>query len=510
LSDHRVTIIGAGVAGLVAAVDLASRGMAVTVAERRGQPGGKMREAPLDGSGIDMGPTVLTMARVFHEVFADAGSSLEKSVRLQPLETLARHAWSESERLDLHADMERSVDAIGAFAGAAEARRYRAFCERARNVYNTLEHAFIRAERPSPVTLTRSVGAGRLGDLFRISPFSSLWRALGQHFQDPRLRQLFGRYATYVGSSPFAAPATLMLIAHVESEGVWTVEGGMQRLPEALAGLAAGLGVRLRYNDGVERIQIAGGRATGVVLESGERIDADAVVCNADVAALASGLFGDGARQAAAPVNSASRSLSALTWAMPACTSGFPLLRHTVFFCRDYAAEFEDIFRRGRTPRDPTVYICAQDRGGGDEPAHSARERLFCLVNAPANGDIGQLNREELDQCERRMTETLDRCGLRLDWQTETCRITTPTEFEALFPATGGALYGRASHGWNASFQRPGSRSRVPGLYLAGGSVHPGAGVPMAAISGRLAAASVVTDLTSSTRSRRQATPGGT
>lgn len=225
MTDKRVIVIGAGIGGLAAALTLAAAGLDVTVLERADRVGGKMRSVPVGGSAIEAGPTVFTMRWVFDELFEEAGTSLEAEIGLRPASLLARHAWSGRERLDLFADVATSADAIAAFAGPREAEGYRRFCARAAEVYRTLEGPFIRADRPSPVDLAQRVGLAGIGSLWRIQPFATLWSALGEYFRDPRLRQLFGRYATYCGASPFEAPATLMLVAHVEQVGVWTVEG---------------------------------------------------------------------------------------------------------------------------------------------------------------------------------------------------------------------------------------------------------------------------------------------
>lgn len=479
-------VIGAGVGGLAAAIDLARAGLEVTVLERAATPGGKLRRVPAGAALVDSGPTVFTMRWVFEELFDDAGDSLTARLRLTPLSVLARHAWGAGGQLDLFADAERSADAIGAFSGAQEARRFRAFCAQAREVYRALEGPYIRSPRPSPLGLARDLGLDGLATLARLRPFSSLWRALGRHFHDPRLRQLFGRYATYCGGSPFLAPATLMLVAQVEMDGVWAVDGGMGELAQALAALAQRLGATVRCGAMVERIVVEQGRARGVVLASGERLEADAVVFNGDVGALAGGLLGDPLRRAVRPVPRSARSLSALTWSIHAPTRGFPLLHHNVFFDDDYASEFADVFGRSRLPTRPTVYVCAQDRL--DEACEPAAERLLCLVNAPATGDRHPFAQDEIDDCARRAFDLLARCGLQVSRQSGSSVATTPADFEALFPATGGALYGRASHGWMLPFTRDGAASALPGLWLAGGSVHPGPGVPMATLSGRLAA----------------------
>jgi 1-hydroxycarotenoid 3,4-desaturase len=497
MRTRKAVVVGAGIAGLVAAVELASAGIDVVVVERAATPGGKLRQIAIGDTRIDAGPTVFTMRFVFDAVFKAAGTTLEQHLKLVPAEILARHAWNGTGHLDLFADIRRSADAIGRFAGPAEARGYLAFCERSRKIYRTLEAPFIKAQQPgSAFNLARRVGLLAPNDLLGMSPFATMWKGLAEHFHDPRLLQLFGRYATYCGSSPWLAPATLMLVAHVEQAGVWMVEGGMHQIARSFEALAKSKGAAFHYNADVTEVLETRGHASGVQLASGERIDADCVIFNGDAAALASGKTGRSAQRAIPPPDGA-RSLSALTWTMTAKAQGFPLLRHNVFFSNDYASEFDDIFRHRRLPKTPTIYICAQDRAD-TEADLDAPERLLVLANAPATGDTTDFNAAGIAACEKATFDLLHRCGLSLVRTAETTVITTPTQWNSLFPATGGALYGQATHGSMAPFRRPASRSKIPGLYLAGGSAHPGPGVPMAALSGRLAAAAVLADKTRS------------
>lgn len=503
--NRQTVIVGAGIGGLVCAVMLAARGHSVSVIEKECAAGGKARQVDVDGVPVDAGPTVFTMRSVFDAVFEAAGAWMEDELRVHRAEILARHAWSDGSQLDLFADHERSCEAVRQFAGARGEAGFRSFSAEAKRIHDILDKPMLRNSKTYPPGLMWRIGLWRVGALLAIRPYESLWKVLHEHFDDPRLIQLFGRYTTYCGSSPFLTPATLMLVAHVEAGGVWAIDGGISALAAALERIARRMGVAFRYSTAVEQIKIAKGRACGVTLADGEYVCADQVVFNGDPAALSGGLLGPNAARAVRRVPEKARSLSALVWLAHARTSGFDLSHHNVFFSSDYAAEFRDI-ASGRPPADPTAYVCALDRGVGRKPA--GRERLQVIVNAPANGGSHALSTREREQCTNAMLDRLNACGLTLE-EPLPHRLVTPEDFSRLFPGTGGALYGRASHGWAASFLRPGSRTAIPGLYCAGGATHPGAGVPMAALSGIQASEALIADLPSTSRFHRRDTAGG-
>ena len=405
-----------------------------------------------------------------------------------------------SERLDLFADVRRSADAIASFSGAEEGRRFLSFCAEARRIYDTLRKPFLMSQRPDPVKLATANGLGGMTGMLRINPFETMWTALGRHFSDPRLRQLFGRYATYCGSSPFEAPATLMLVAHVEQEGVWAVTGGMHRLALALESLATGQGAAFRYGAEVRGIETNNGRVSAVKLATGEVISCSEVIVNCDANALATALFGPAAARVVGQVAPPERSLSAVIWTVRAQSSGFPLTRHNVFFSDDYAAEFRALQRA--VPDDPTVYICAQDR----DDAISGPERLLMLVNAPATGDTLGTDVPRAEAAMRRRLQVmrpasgLAAAGLRRH---------RPRRIRAIVSGHGRRTLWKGITRMDGIISRPAAATALPGLFLAGGSVHPGPGVPMAALSGRLAAESLLNARVSTRWFRRTATAGG-
>jgi len=500
-----VAVIGAGFGGLAAAMRLAARGCAVTVFEAMPEPGGKARSERSGPHALEAGPTVFTMKPVFENLFAEIGADFDSAVKTTPLACLARHFWPDGSELDLFADRDRSSDAIAAFAGPMAAEGFRRFCMDSRSMFEALDLSFMRRAKPGPVELARIAG---LSAMLRIRPFTRLWDALGDYFPDPRLRQLFGRYATYCGSNPFLSPATLMLIAHAEMEGVWAIEGGLPKLAKAMARELERLGGTLRCDARVTRIETRQGRVSAIVLASGEVFPAEAVIVNADTEAFHLGLLGDAMREAVPARARAMRSLSAVTVSFAGHISGPGLPMHNVFFSRDCAREFRQL-AQGTLPEDPTLYLCALDRRDSPMNRLGSEERFLALINAPPRGDDLTFDKLEPNQCQARIEAALSRHGVRILPGRHSPRTMTPQDFEALFPGSGGGLYGRATHGAMASFQRPAARTRIPGLYCAGGSVHPGAGVPMVTISGSLAAEALLTDLASTSRFHPVAMPGG-
>ncbi len=446
-APQRICVVGAGMGGLAAAALLAARGLEVTVLERAPAIGGKTRFVP-PAHGI-------TLREQMDALFDAAGARMPA---LMPAEPVMRHIWDGGATLDLHADATRNADAVGAFAGAAAARGYRDYAARARHVFDVLAAPFTFAPKPSAAALMLNTAVSlRLGR----AALGTLWDGLAPFFPDARLRQVFARAATYIGSSPLLAPATLMMVHHIENQGVWRIGGGAQALAQALADAARAHGATLRCDADVTRVENTAGRASGVTLRNGERISADAVLLNADAMTVAAGLFGPAAAKGlAAPRD---RSFSAVTWPLRSATE------QAVLLPAEPTAEYTEIQYRHRLPAAPSIQLAG----------------TTAMVSAPARS----LSPDAIAACGRHISARLAVVSIDIAGAP-----TTPDDFAAAFPGTQGALYGAAVHGWQAAFQRPAARAPMPGLFLCGGGTHPGAGLAMAAISGRLAAHAILED----------------
>lgn len=497
----RAVVIGAGMGGLAAAIRLAAAGCRVTVIETAETPGGKARARRTEAGPAAMGPTVLTMKSEVDSLFALCGTTTEAEVQITRLPRLARHWWPDSGPLDLYPDREANIDAIRAFAGDREAQGFARFDTAARALYDAFEQPVMRAPKPDLTAIARATLAQpRLWPA--LLPGMTLDRWLGQFFKDPRLRQLFGRYATYVGGRPAHTPAVLSLVWQAEAQGVWAVTDGIQALAAALARLAETLGVRFHYGTQARRITRQSGRVAHVETDQGHH-PADIVIFNGDPRALTDGHLGEAAQAALKPPGKPS--LSAWVWSFAATPEGpraGDLLHHNLFFTADPQAEFGPI-GQGRMPVSPTLYLNAQDRELGPTPA---RERFQIILNAPP----GTPDHPDEDRtCHDRTFPALGQMGLTFSPPPGPEALTRPKDLAARFPASLGAIYGASPEGALAAFQRPVARTSLPGLYLTGGGVHPGAGVPMALLSGRQAALQALQDLTSASPSGRTAMPGG-
>lgn len=484
-----VIVIGAGVGGLATAMRLAASGARVTVFEAHPTSGGKMRTLPTRVGPADAGPTVFTMKWVFEDLFTACGEALADHVTLTQAETIARHFWPDGTMLDLNHDVAISTKNIQQAFGDRAAREFGTFCKRAQTLFDAFDAPMMRSATPSTLGMTGTV-LRQPHLIGAMAPHKTLAQLLQAGFSDPKLRQLFGRYATYVGGSPYESPALLSLIWHAERSGVWAVKGGLHQLACAMEQIATAKGAVFHFGSIVTGITPEDGGMAVVV--DGQTHRGDCVVFNGDPRAISQGLMGAKARSAVADTAANPRSLSACVYAFAAEPSRSDLSHHNVFFGDDPCTEFDPI-KAGKFPFDPTLYVCAQDRGGGCRP--NGPERFEIIMNAPPSAKAHQRQPERIAQCQTLILDQLARMGLTFSPAPTPAALTLPEDFDRLFPASQGSLYGRSPHGMTAAMKRPTARTRIKGLYLAGGGAHPGAGVPMATLSGLHAAEAIRTDL---------------
>lgn len=484
-------IIGGGIGGLTTAIRLAVAGWHVTVFEKNPDVGGKMSELLDNGFRWDTGPSVITMRHVFEALFADAGRRLEDYLTLLPIEPLTRYFYPDGTTLDATSDsteMERQIAAVA----PQDVAGYQAYLRYASEIYRVTSPVFIYDRSPT----LRSFAKVPAHDWLKADPLRLMQQAIEGYVRSPQLRQLLGRFATYVGGSPYRAPATLNLIAYLELvEGVWYPQGGVYAIAQALERLAEELGVRIHTDAPVQQILVEGNRVSGIRRQDGSEVQADAVIANADVTTVYEHLLPQTPR-----IQKRLRRLKAYE---PSC-SGFVMMlgvrgehaelaHHNILFSSDYQREFVEIFEQGVPPTEPTIYIAITSKTDSSH-APPGCENWFVLVNAPALSD----NFDWTTQRQRYRDLVLDRIAqfgfdIRDKILSET--IWTPVELAQHSAAYRGALYGPSANSKWTAFRRPQNRCPdVNGLYFVGGTTHPGGGVPMVMLSGKVTSELVLED----------------
>ena len=486
-----VIIIGAGMGGLAAAISTAAKGHNVQVFEASSQAGGKAGTTIIDGVEVDTGPSVVTLPEVFDTLFKAAGTRLEDEVTLKTSSPAFRYIFADGVVLDMHHEVEPMLDGIRSTLGRNAAAEMRAFLRYAKTIWNAGAPNFVYGKAPSFGTIMR-LGLTRIADVRRIDSMRSMYKGIGAYVQDPHLRNILARYATYNGSNVLTAPATLNCISHVElALGGFGIEGGIAALVRALTRAAEKLGVRFVYDTPIREIVVRGGRVVGVKTHDGGGFSSPAIVANADVGHLARDLLPSDQRRVVTPPSPPS--MSGWTAIVRAKKGSEPRPAHAVLFAAEYLEEFIDIFDRDRPPQTPTVYLCAQQTCHG-RPGWSDAEPVFVMANSPAEPESGPRDPEAFRMLERRVMDRIRNAGL-IAVDDSVVWTRTPSELAETFPGSRGSIYGAASNSAMAAFRRPSNAIKgLPGLYLASGSAHPGGGLPLCALSGIAAAEALVAD----------------
>jgi phytoene desaturase len=496
-----VVVVGAGMGGLAAAARLSAQGHAVTVLEQADRAGGKVATYRRDGFAFDTGPSLLTLPAVYRDLFLKTpvrrkGASLEENIDLQGLDPAFSYRWADGTTAVLPgSNSNRVAAALGAALGGTAERDWQRFSRRAADLWATTRVPFLESPLSGPRDLLPHLRSWV--DVRTVAPWKSL-RGLGQqYFDDPRLVTLLDRYATYTGSHPRKAPAALAVIPFVEQTfGAWHVGGGLGRLADAVLQRCVDRGVELRFGADVVAVTSTPHGASGVTLASGEHVAADIVVSDADATHLYAHLVADSrGRAPLRRLRKATPSLAGFVMLLALRGRTRGLAHHTVLFPDDYDAEFESIF--GREPRpvhDPTLYICSPD--DPQMRPDDEHESWFVLVNAPRHDPGRGVDWSDASLVERYRERILDVLAERghdvrprLLWS----ETRTPADLERTTRSPGGSIYGTSSNGARAAFMRASNRSPIPGLFLVGGSAHPGGGLPLVGMSAAIVAEQIGT-----------------
>lgn len=478
-TDH-VVVVGAGLAGLSAALHLAGRGRAVTVVEREPWPGGRAGRLDIDGYRIDTGPTVLTMPDIIDETFAAVGETTSNRLELSPVDPAYRAVFADGSALEVHSDADRMADAIAGFAGSGQAAGYRRLRTWLTRLYRTEFDGFIGANFDSPLSLLTP----RLAQLTAIGGFRRWDRMVKRHISDERLQRIFTFQSLYAGVAPRDALAVYAVIAYMDTiAGVVFPRGGVRALPDALAAAATDAGVQFRYGATVTALEQSGGRVRAVLTEQAGRISCDAVVLTTELPQTYA-LLGRTPRRAVRLRASPSAVVAHLGCPVVARDTA----HHTILFGEAWDQTFTDIIRDGRLMTDPSLLV-TRPTAGDPALAPEGRDLLYVLAPAP-NLERGTIDwsRAGAAYAEGLVAHVADRLlpGLRED--ATVLDVVTPADWARQGMAAGSPFALAHTFGQTGPF-RPANMVRgIDNAVLAGSSTVPGVGVPTTLISGRLAA----------------------
>ncbi|MGA1820448.1 MAG: phytoene desaturase family protein [Thermoplasmatota archaeon] len=481
----RVAVIGAGLGGLSAALRLSHSGHAVDVYEKLDGPGGKARELSKGGYRFDMGPSLLTLPQVFRQLFNEVEEVLEEHLEFIRLDPITRYFFDDGTVLDAYSEEERFAGEVEEKLGERSETVLR-YLSRCRKIYEATTPIFMF----KPLHETSTLLSSDVPRAFIGTPILDVFRTMHEvnrrWFRDPRTVQLFDRYATYNGSSPYAAPALFNLIQHTEyGMGGYCVKGGIHRIPSVMEKLARGRGAVFHYGSEVQRINIGSGRVEGIRLDDGD-LKYDAVISNCDVSNTYNELLRDSTSSKDRKNRKLEPSSSGQVFLWGIGADHRELMCNNIFFSQDYEKEFKEIWQGRTSPSDPTVYINITSRADPFD-APSGSENWFVLVNVPY--DSGQNWRLESERTRDRIMKRLTPVLGDIEGSIEVEERMGPREIEELYNGNRGSIYGFSSNSRRSAFLRQSNRSRDHrGLFFAGGSAHPGGGMPLVVLSGKHAA----------------------
>ena len=491
----KIVVIGAGVGGMAAAARLAKQGHQVTIYEASDRTGGKCRTEWIGDYAFDTGPSLLTLPAIYKDFFIKTGPRLEKVLSVSAVDPSFTYNFADGMRVDfVNLDLPKTCAAIDDALGVDAGNAWHSLMQRAEAMWDISRIPFIQSELTSIWSLLKR--RDLIMGIRQIAPFKSLRKVTREYTKDKHIQMIIDRYATYTGSDPRKAPAALLTIAFVESSfGAWNLAGGIGQLSVALQDRCALLGVDIQTNSPVAKINTKSGVVSGITLSTGQVIDAQIVVANADAEIVYNQLLDSNVREAKSErrkLKNAEKSLAGFSLLLGLDNSKLlgpapQLNHHTIYFPADYDAEFDEIFTKRVPVDDPTIYICSPH-----DPLMVKREGTeswFVLVNAPRHDPESGWDWSTGGAAyAQKIIDKLDSLGLKVSERLDVMEFRTPLDLQNSTNAPGGSIYGTSSNGAMSAFSRAKNRSPVKGLFCVGGSAHPGGGLPLVGMSAELVA----------------------
>jgi phytoene desaturase len=481
----KAAVIGSGIAGLSAAIDLRSKGFDVDLYEKNDHTGGKAGFQEHAGFKFDTGPSLLTMPFVFERLLNKLNKRLEDTIPIEKLDIICKYFFSDGTVLNAFSDRQRLLQEFDEKTcdNNQDIRGYFDYC---RKMYENSKDLFLFNSLIDAPDFFKKEPLKGLKTILILDIFRNLHLSHKRFFRDKNNVQLFDRYATYSGSNPYKLPATFNIIPHVEYEiGAYVPKKGIRAIPMSLTQAAVDSGVNIFLNSMVDKINYKGRKITGINARQTER-DYDIVISNSDVNYTYQNLLKDRSTKTALRYRKLEPSSSAIVFYWGIKGEFSELQANNIFFSSDYKKEFDQIFKQGICPDEPTVYInitskyCPSDAPGGCE-------NWFVLVNVPY--DKGQNWQKQADIMRSRILLILEKyLGRKIEPLICTEKVMTPKDIYDKTLSNKGSIYGISSNSKLAAFHRqPNKSEEYDGLYFAGGSAHPGGGMPLVALSGMIA-----------------------
>lgn len=487
---NRCIVVGAGIAGLAVAIRLSAMGRKVHIFEANSTAGGKISEKCLGKYRFDTGPSVLTKPELISDLFQLHGKDISDYLEFQKLDPLFKFFFSDGTSFETWSDRQSMVNILE-----------RKTTEPPENVFKVLRDSKVIYDLTHQVFLERSLHKIRnyfnlptlrgILQFNKIRAFQTMHQYNVKNLKDKRLVQVFDRYASYNGSNPFKAPATLNVISHIEiNEGAYFPKGGMQQIVRALLRLAQEVGVEIHLNESVEELVVAAGNIKGIRTKNGV-IESSCVICNVDIHAVYNKLL-PGALKPKLLLDQP-RSSSVIVFLL-GIGKRFPSLNlHNTFFTADDKAEYDAIFSQGDIIEDPTIYLYnSSSHHSSDAP--EGKSNWFVMVTAPsiAGQDWNELVLRTKKNVFKKLSAAL---GENIELLIEEEEVISPLEIESSTGAWKGSVYGNSSNGIFSAFLRhPNFSRKNRGLYFCGGSVHPGPGIPLCLLSSKIVSELIAKD----------------